>query len=80
MAIQETIVIELASVEATDDYRIELRQDKKRTTYSMQQARDLALELLHQVDKVDEAFREEMTARGVRLKDAEVRHCGEVVL
>lgn len=81
MAIREQIIIDVATVDVTDEYRVELRQEKKRTSYSTQQARDLALELIEAAEKVDQAIAEDMEARGLRLADAEVRGAdGTVVL
>lgn len=81
MAIRESIIIDVAEVQATDDYRVELRQEKKRTTYSTQQAKDLALELIEAAERVDLAIAEDMEARGLRLTGAMIRaEHGEVVL
>lgn len=80
MAISETIVVDVAEVLATDDYRVELRQEKKRTVYTTQQARDLALELVEAAEKVDAALAEDMDERGARLRAARVMCDGEVVL
>lgn len=73
MPIQETIVIELAAAQITDDCRVELRQEKKRTTYTAQQARDLALELIEAAEKVDTEIADDMADRGLRLDAATVR-------
>ncbi len=81
MAIREQITIDIASVEVNDECRIELRQEKKRTTYSSQQARDLALELIEAAEKADLAIVEDMAERGVRLSHGLiVAESGEVVL
>lgn len=73
MAIQETIVIELAHAQITDDCRVELRQEKKRTTYTSQQARDLALELIEAAEKAETEIADDMADRGLRLDAATVR-------
>lgn len=80
MAIRETIVVDVAEVQATDDYRVELRQEKRRTVYTTRQARDLALELVEAAEKVDAALAEDMDERGERLRAAQVMCAGEVVL
>lgn len=81
MAIQETIVIELAAAQITDDCRVELRQEKKRTIYTARQARDLALELIEAAEKVDAEIADDMAERGLRLNAATVRSDeGSVVL
>lgn len=81
MSIQETITINLAEVSATDDYRVELRQEKKRTTYTIQQARDLALELIEAAEQVDAAIEEDLAERGLRLAENTIRtENGEVAL
>ncbi|MEJ6490811.1 hypothetical protein PQI23_13900 [Leucobacter sp. USCH14] len=81
MAIREQITIDIASVEVSDELRVELRQEKKRTPYTAQQARDLALELIEAAEKVDELIAEDMKARGVRLEHGLiVSEHGEVVL
>lgn len=38
MAIREHIIVDVAAGDVTDAYRVEPRQDKKRTSYSAQQA------------------------------------------
>lgn len=81
MTIREQITIDIASVEVSDELRVELRQEKKRTPYTAQQARDLALELIHAAEKVDQLIAEDMAARGVRLEHGLiVNETGEVVL
>lgn len=81
MAIQETITVELASVEVDDELRIELRQEKKRMRYTASQARDLALELIYAAERVDVLIVEDMTERGLRLSHGMVvTESGEVVL
>ncbi len=81
MAIRESIVVDVAEVQATDDYRVELRQEKKRTNYSTTQARDLALELIEAAERVDAAIAEDMAERGLRLSEGVIRtEGGEVVL
>ncbi|GAB2567330.1 hypothetical protein [Leucobacter ruminantium] len=81
MAIQENITIELASVEVDDEYRIELRQEKKRMRYTVSQARDLATELMYAAERVDTLIAEDMAERGLRLTHGViVTDDGEVVL
>lgn len=81
MAIREKIIIDVATVDVTDEYRVELHQEKKRTSYSTQQARDLALELIEAAEKVDHAIAEDMEARGLRLAGSEIRGAdGTVIL
>lgn len=81
MAIRENITVDIASVEVSDEYRVELRQEKKRTAYSVQQARDLALELIEAAEKVDALIDEDMAARGLRLEHGLIiANDGEVVL
>lgn len=67
MAIQEKITVELASVEVDDEYRIELRQEKKRMQYTSAQAKNLALELIYAAERVDSLIDEDMVERGLRL-------------
>lgn len=60
---------------------MELLQEKKRTTYSPAQARDLALELIEAAERADAAIREDMEARGLRMRGAQlITGEGEVVL
>lgn len=67
MAIRETMTVDIAEVTMTDDYRVELWQEKKLTAYTTQQARDLALELIEVAEKVDAAIAEDMNERGLRI-------------
>ncbi len=81
MSIHERITINLAEVTATDDYRVELRQMRKRTTYTTSQARDLALELIEAAERIDAAIEEDLADRGLRLEAAAIRaESGEVAL
>ncbi|WP_449278019.1 hypothetical protein [Leucobacter sp. GX24907] len=81
MAIRESIVVDIAEVQATDDYRVELRQERKRTTYTTSQARDLALELIEAAERVDLAYGQDMADLGERLTAGVIRtDDGEVVL
>ena len=81
MAIRETIVIDVAEVEATDDYRVEVRQRKRRTQYTTEQARDLANEIIDAAERVDAAVAEDLAVRGLRLVTATITTPeGEVVL
>lgn len=81
MAIQETITVELASVEVDDELRIELRQEKRRMRYTASQARDLAIELINAAERVDVLIVEDMADRGMRLVHGMVAtEDGEVVL
>lgn len=68
MAIRETIIVDVAEVDVTDDYRVELRQEKKRTMYTSQQARDLALELVEAAERLDSEISAEMEDLGARLE------------
>lgn len=81
MAIQETIIVELAEVQVNDDYRVELTQLRKVVDYSPQQARDLANELVQQADRAEETLHEDMQARQDRMMAEQPRTAtGEVVL
>lgn len=81
MAIREQITVDIATVEITDELRVQLRQEKKRTRYSAQQARDLAIELIEAAEKVDALIIEDMEARGLRLEHGLIiSDEGEVVL
>lgn len=81
MAIREQIIVDIAIVDVGDDYQVELWQEKKLTSYSVQQARDLALELIQAAESAEAAIAEDMEARGLRLTEAEIRTAtGEVVL
>ncbi|QAB18712.1 hypothetical protein Leucomu_13045 [Leucobacter muris] len=81
MAIRESIVIDIAEVQVTDECQVELRQEKKRTTYSSEQARDLALELVEAAEAADRAIAEDMAERGLRMVHGMVvAEGGEVVL
>lgn len=66
VAIQEQITIEVASVEVTDDYRVNLRQYRKVADYSPDQARDLANELVNAAESAERWWREDNTARAVQ--------------
>lgn len=46
MTIQETVIVEIATVEVNDDYRVELAQLRKVVDYSPEQAIQLANELI----------------------------------
>lgn len=81
MAIRETMIVDIAEVTMSDDYRVELWQEKKLTAYTTQQARDLALELIEVAEKVDAAIKADMADLGERLVAAEIRtEAGEVAL
>ncbi len=81
MAIRETMTVDIAEVSMSDDYRVELWQEKKLVAYTTQQARDLALELIEAAGKIDTAIEEDLKARGLRLlKDQLCTEAGEVVL
>lgn len=81
MAIQETIIVDIAEVIVNDDYRVELMQLRKVVDYSPQQARDLANELIHAADAADASIAEDMHERLVRMNAATPRAAsGEVIL
>lgn len=81
MAIQETIIVELAEVDVNDDYRVELTQLRKVMDYSPQQARDLAGELLAAADHAVKALDDDMDARRERMIAVQPRTVtGEAVL
>lgn len=81
MAIRETIIVDIAEVQVTDELRVELRQEKKRTTYTARQARDLALELIHAAERLEHEFEVDLTERGIRLADEQIRDDhGRVIL
>lgn len=72
IAVREQITIDVVTVDVTDEYRVELRQEKKRANYSTQQARDLVFELMEVTDKVDQAIADGMEARGLRFAGAAI--------
>lgn len=53
MPITEPTVVEIAKVEVNDACRIELRQIRKRTDYSPEQARELSKDLVAAADEAD---------------------------
>lgn len=81
MSIQESRTVELATVGFTDEYRVELRQRRKRQDYAPAQARALAAELREQADAAEAAIDEDMHERHARLSEYQIRtEAGEVVL
>lgn len=81
MAIRENIVVDIATVEMNDEYRVELTQLRKVTDYSPAQARKLAKELNDVADAADEAIADDMHERLLRMNAATPRTVtGEVVL
>lgn len=81
MAIRENIVVDIATVEMNDEYRVELTQLRKVTDYSPEQARKLAKELNDVADAADEAIADDMHDRLLRMNAATPRTVtGEVVL
>jgi hypothetical protein len=80
MAIRETIVVDVAEVQPTDDYRVEVRQRKRRTQYTTDQVRDLANELIEAAEKVDASIAEDIDDRGERMRAALVICDGELAL
>lgn len=81
MAIRENIVVDIATVEMNDEYRVELTQLRKVTDYSPAQARKLAKELNDVADAADEAIADDMHERLQRMNAATPRTVtGEVVL
>jgi Asp-tRNA(Asn)/Glu-tRNA(Gln) amidotransferase C subunit len=54
MAIQDQIMVELASVEVSDSYQVQLRQHRRRVEFTPEQARDLANELINVADAAEQ--------------------------
>ncbi|PRI11904.1 hypothetical protein [Leucobacter massiliensis] len=81
MAIREHITVDIATVDINDEYRVELRQRRKRQDYSPAQARALAAELIYQALAAENAIDEDMHERRGRLVEGQIRTLsGEVVL
>ena len=81
MAIRETMTVDIAEVSMSDDYRVELWQEKKLVAYTTQQALDLALELIEVAEKVNAAIKDDMADLGERLVAAGIHtEAGEAVL
>lgn len=66
MGIQATVTVEVASVEVNDEYRVELKQLRKVTDYSPEEAEQLALELLAAAENAREALMEDHRERAAR--------------
>lgn len=80
MAIQELLTVEVAAVTIDDDYRVELAQTRKVWSYSPQQARDLANELINAADNAEAQLNEQVAEMGARMTAATIRtDLGEVV-
>ena len=81
MSIREQIIVEIATVEVNDEYRVELTQVLDRVDYSPEQARDLASELINAADEAERMIAEHVAEVGERITNAELRHVdGRVVL
>lgn len=59
MSIEAQIMITLAEVEVTDDYRIEVKQHAPAVTYTWSEAEQLANELITAVEDARAALRED---------------------
>lgn len=66
MGIQATVTIEVASVEVNDEYRVELKQLRKVTDYSPDEAVQLAEELLAAAGSATEALEDDRRERAAR--------------
>jgi hypothetical protein len=66
MGIQATVTVEVASVEVNDEYRVELKQLRKVTDYSPEEAVLLAEELFAAAANAIEALKEDHQARAAR--------------
>lgn len=81
MAIQEQILVEIATVEVNDEYRIELKQVRKVVDYSPEQAERLANELLTASARASKLLTDDMDERFERMRAETPRTVtGEVVL
>ena len=69
MAIREQITVELATVEITDAYRVELAQILATLDYSPEQARDLANELVHHADRAEALIAEDLRENEAQMRD-----------
>ncbi|KKI18734.1 MULTISPECIES: hypothetical protein [unclassified Leucobacter] len=80
MAIQELLTVEVAAVTIDDDYRVELAQTRKVWSYSPQQARDLANELINAAATAEASLEQMIDDRRDRMEAATIRtDLGEVV-
>lgn len=81
MAIQESVVVELATVEVNDDYRVEVRQIRKLVDYSAEQAEALAEELIVAAERARAVLAEHQAEVASRARAGSPLHVGgEVVL
>ncbi len=72
MAITETDVVEVARVEVGDDYRVHLRQWRKRVDYSPEQALQLSCELAQAALEARRLLGEDLAAMSERVRSAPV--------
>ncbi|KKI16392.1 MULTISPECIES: hypothetical protein [unclassified Leucobacter] len=80
MAIQEQLTVDVAAVAVDDDYRVELTQLRKVWSYSPEQARDLANELVNAADNAEAQLNAQVAEMGARMTAATIRtDLGEVV-
>lgn len=81
MAIQEHVLVELATVEVNDDYRVQLTQLKLALDYSPEQAAALGHELLDAADKAEAMIERDQLERVVRMRSSQPRTVdGETIL
>lgn len=71
--ISEEVVVELATVEVNDDYRVSLQQLRKELDYSPEQARALAVELHAAAERADWLFQRDHENAGARMHDPQPR-------
>jgi hypothetical protein len=71
MAITDQITVEIAAVDVTDEYRVELKQLHKRVDYSPLEAEQLGIELLNAAERAREALADHIEDTQHRIKTTE---------
>jgi hypothetical protein len=81
MAIQEHVLVELATVEVNDDYRVQLTQLKLVLDYSPEQAAQLGQELIDAATSAESMMERDRVARVARMTSGQPRGVdGEILL
>lgn len=81
MAIQEHVLVELATVEVNDDYRVQLAQLKGTLDYSPEQAMQLGQELIDAAATAEQMIERDQVARTARMTSSQPRAVdGTVIL
>jgi hypothetical protein len=68
MSITEEGVLTIAEVEVNDGFRVELRQYRKRTDYSPEQAEQLAADLMLAAEEARRGFDEHVSTVNARMR------------